>query len=139
MDSRVLVTPDIAAGQRVVDVLRADKKADLRAALWWYEESADDLRLLLATPLYSSLGPNKTYLHFDAVLSSAGLADFPVERLWPVDPGHEIVKVLRRIVAPTATHVEFRNCTFNALQVPFAHVYFVAKAKAETRKRRTSS
>ncbi len=137
MDTSVLVAPaDVELGEKLTLALRADARTDLRAAMWWHEEAAQHMRFLVATPLYESVGPRKTYLHLNELIDSAGLA-LPPGALWAVETDHQIVTNFRGITTPGFHSMTFVNCQFNDLHVDFAHLYFLAKTRAGVRKKRT--
>jgi hypothetical protein len=131
MDTRLLVSPeDIAIGDRIVEVLRSNDTIDLRAAMWWHDyQDSDELRLLLATPVYSSKGPLEAYRRINSALDAAQIRDVPVSRLWAVAAENDIVANLRTVVNESARHVSFENCVFNTFFVSFAYVYFIDKRR----------
>ncbi len=137
MDTRILVAPaDIELGDKLTQALRADTQTDLKAAMWWYEEAAEQMRFLVATPLYISAGPRKTYLRLNEVIKASGVSTAAIS-LWAVAPDHPVVTTMRRFTTPEATHIAFENCQFDELHIPFAFIYFVGKTRASTRKKRT--
>lgn len=139
MDTRTLVNPkDIELGDKIVAVLRdSSAHVDLAAAFWWLDASSDEMRLLLATPVYSSRGPREAYLRINSAIEAAGILDFPASTLWAVDPANEIVSSLRRFVSDKASHLAFENCVLDGLHVAYAYIYFIGKARAGARKKRT--
>lgn len=138
MDTITLVNPDIESGRVAAKAIESNGELDAVAAFWWYETSAEEFRFVVATPLYKTIGPEKTYLKIHNLLKKAGLlSKIPLSSVWPVDSGHELVMALRTfLAAPRVDEAGFENCYFNGFHIKFLHVYFLKKSKAGTRKKK---
>ena len=95
-----LVTPDEAFGEKIISTLDA---ADFRltVALWLKEE--DQWTLVLGTPDYEKLGPQKAYVKLIEALSREGrvaLNSLPVRLEGHKNP---FIKDLRKIFGKTAS------------------------------------
>jgi hypothetical protein len=101
MVKTILVGPDLAFGEEILQVLDA-ARFPVTVALWILQkERSDEWEMVVGTPLYDKLGPQQAYLRLVAALSSKGpvaLSDIPMRLESNRGP---LIRALRKIFGKT--------------------------------------
>ncbi len=80
MDKTALVTSDLAAGARILEILD-HSGLEIEVAMWLHTPEYGDWRLVLSSRRLDSAGPSKAY---GLVHNALGQADFPLEHTPPL-------------------------------------------------------
>ncbi|HLF79325.1 MAG TPA: hypothetical protein VJB57_17725 [Dehalococcoidia bacterium] len=125
-----LVDERIRAG---ADLLQKLDEAgfDVRAAFWLYRAESSDWRLVLATPLFNSLGPKQSYLRLQkTVLEFQDSLDFSLQpvslrEISVVGPEDELVSLLRVAMrtGPGISGIRFTGNTISGTYIDDAYIY----------------
>ena len=93
MYKTVLVESDIEIGDRLLRSLDR-KDISITAAFWLYSEDANEWRLMLVSPLVSTIGPRELYHAISTVLKESDL-DVPVGKIFLLSPNDLRYKQVR--------------------------------------------
>lgn len=121
-----LLDAKIASGRRLVELLDSEK-FEIVAALWLYTSSADEWRLMLATPLVDSEGPRSVYLKIRAILDQRAdeLPWLNLSNISVVSPEEPLVKSLRSAIKTDngLQAIRFTRNRINDLLIEDALIY----------------
>ena len=110
-----LVEPYIEAGRELIKRLD-DSGFPVEAALWIYRSESYDWRLLIATPIYDSAGPQEAYSKIQAFVTSSPFLS--LRNVSVVSPTAEIIQLLRRAIK-TGPGISTIRLTGNAIDGVF--------------------
>jgi hypothetical protein len=124
-----LLDAKIASGRRLVELLDLEK-FEIVAALWLYTSSADEWRLMLATPLVDSDGPRSVYLKIRAILDQRAdeLPWLNLSNITVISPEDPLVKSLRSAIKTVGglQSIRFTRNRINDLFIEDALIYRAA-------------
>src|SRR5262245_20790088 len=103
MDKTALVEPKKKDGERLLAALD-EAAVPIRSAFWYYVPEQGIWRLVLASPLVSSDGPNKIYSRIQSALRALGSTEISLSDIWLVKDSEPLVRLIRSTIstAPTA-------------------------------------
>lgn len=126
MATQELVRPQQELGGQIAEALAADSKIDLRAAAWWRDDETAQLRFLVSTPLYDTLGPRRAYRQILRAIEKRGLLErFPLDVLWAVGVDHPIVKRLRETVGSGKSDILLSSFDTDGYFADYVYLYAV--------------
>lgn len=124
-----LLEAKIASGRRLIELLDADQ-FEIVAALWLYTSSADEWRLVLATPLVDDRGPQPVYKRIRTVLDlhADQVPGLSLSNISVVSPDEALVKALRTAIrTDRGLHsIRFTRNRINDLFIEDALIYRAA-------------
>jgi hypothetical protein len=96
MDTKPLVENERRIAARIMSALAAAKVV-VDLCDWHYVPPLEEWQLIIATPLYDSIGPRGTYFRLVDALERAGIyKDVPMRRVFLKSPKDPVVKLLRQ-------------------------------------------
>jgi hypothetical protein len=135
MDTKPVVNPDIQLGEVVRDALLADPVLNVRAMMWWFDDSKQQLLYTLTTPVYEQRGAQAAYLRVRKVLEANQLLDkLPLDRVWIIDDRHPVLELIRNTFGQPESSL-FSGIVINHTVLPDLYVYKIAKRRSHPRKK----
>jgi hypothetical protein len=134
MAAPALVEADLNLGRDVYDAIRDDSVLRPSAALWLYDDDAQEWRFLIASEQARKFGPKAAYSRVHALLKRAGLLGrMPVRRIAVTTPDDPVLAAIETAVAiePGAAGV-FYDCVFNDVPVSGMAVFQIGNWKPGT-------
>jgi hypothetical protein len=101
----------------------------ITAAMWWFEPDINEWRLLFASPDRSTVGPREVYSKIEEARKGLGqnAAVLPLSAIRLIEPGHEIVRLLRAMKTSTGVpRVRFSKNAINGHFIEDALIYRIA-------------
>ena len=97
MATAELVDEMIEAGEKLLSALDRSQ-VKVRSALWFYDENADEWRLILAMPVVEDQGLAKAQELVSAALKAGSVPGLFLRQIAIVSPSDELVTLLRKAV-----------------------------------------
>src|SRR5262245_48638058 len=123
MDQAALVTPDLAAGKRLVDSL--DQNAfPVTSAFWLFQPEASAWRLFIASPLVDTLGPRGAYAQLEK-RQGGETGSLPLRDISLVSPNDALVRLLAGTFETGADNPGFwvTGLTIDGHHIDSAYIY----------------
>ncbi len=121
----VLSDEMISAGRELTELL--DKiHLNVSASLWFYEESLNNWRLIIASPEVRVHGPKKLYQKIQSVI--ANMPDnkrIALKDITVIDNNHHLISLLRKAIGrgKTISGTRFSRNTINGVFIEDAYIY----------------
>ncbi len=124
MDQATLVTPDIATGGQIIDVLDA-AGIKVAVALFMLPAASEDWRLVLSSPALDQTETGKPYLQFVNAVGGKFHYTLPVIEILTMDD--EFVREMRRLfgIARDVAGMRLGGHTLGGRYIEDAYVYRV--------------
>jgi hypothetical protein len=116
-------------GKQIFKVIREDKRLKPRALMWYYDEDAQQWRLLIATDDARKRGPQAAYGRVWTLLKRAGLVDKIFQRIVVTTPDSPLVKLVGKFITLKAEPggepggVSMLDNTLNGVFIPGIYAY----------------
>lgn len=138
MDTEILVEKDVDVGRRVIEALD-DSRVPVSAGFWLRDGESNRWRLVIATHLATSKGPQKAYKAVQTALRRHKLSeDIPLWRISLVGPKHPLVSVLSSVFVSKGMelgNVRLDRCAIKGVPVEGAHIYRLMPVRSRSKRR----
>lgn len=126
-ESKVLLDSNCFAGAYYLD----EHMFYVQASFWIYLSEASRWRLMIATPAFVRFGPRRAYQQLQRVLARKPLLNILLEDIALIEPGHDLVKQLSKIVTTgrTVVGIRFSGNTIGKHYIQDAYIYRLLRSQ----------
>jgi hypothetical protein len=125
MDKKVLVSIDIEAGKKLLEIL--DKtNMEITSAFWFYLSEIEEWRLILATKLVEKEGPRKAYTNLlENIGNYVKDIDIPLEAITLISPNDPLNLLLREAIQTGhgISGIRFSGNVINGILIKDSYLY----------------